>query len=130
MDYSAFVTTVRLQLLENGRSVKLLKLSSAVESGEQPWENNASERTEVDSITVNALNIPLSSASSFGFKINFSDFKSSIDALFLCEIDADNKIEEDLFEILRDGVSDYRITFKEIFKPGDTAIMAYLGVSQ
>lgn len=130
MDYSGFVTTVREQLADKGRSIKLLNLSAEPESGKSLWENNSGERVETDALTLNALNVPLSSASAFGFKINLSDFRGSVDALFICEIDADNRIETEQFEILRDDSKDYRINYMDIFKPGNTAIMAYIVVSK
>lgn len=126
MNYTRVQATALRLIAGAGRTITVVKYSTAEEAG-KPWRTPAGARqAHEDSVDVVAVSVPVSSATRMGFFAQQEDLVKTVQQTWLIggdvDLDGFNGVEVD-------GVP-YKIRLLDRLKPADVTLMYVLGVSR
>ncbi len=113
---------------ENGRSVTFIKHNSTLADVAQPWEGPTDARTTPDNTeTMDAVFFNPATLAALGISFESTDLVPRAEQIMMVlpgTVDL-----QDFQEVLDDGTY-WKIGHIELFKPGTTAVLAYVAVGR
>lgn len=129
-DYSLNLATAKRLVRKFGRSIELRKLASASPSPAEPWLGVADPVASGTSVTLFAVPVPPSSASSLGFSASQQDLMKNLSQIFIAEVGETDPENLNEYHTVFDGGTEYKIEFVEKLKPANLTLLYFIGVAR
>ena len=127
--YDDMVATAQEMMLEFGREIVLLQDSLTPDDPDKPWKGSSAPATEqpLMAIVIPPAAVRIFGLAALGDANQFNDLLVKSEKLI---ITCPGLIDISVFSAVRDEGKDYGITAFQFLKPGDTTILAYIGVTR
>ena len=127
VDTTAIIETAQRLITENGRSVTFVQFDSTPGDAAKPWNGPTDPRATPDStLTVDAVFVPPSSASSLGLKDEVNDLVKRSEQIMIVSPGAAADLS--IYQEVTDGGEQWKIVGVETLKPGASVMLNYVGV--
>lgn len=123
-DYEKLKATAARLIKDSGRSVSFIAFDETVDDASTPWKNST-PRTGGTSVSLNAVFVPPTSLQELGANVQVQRLALTVEQILIVE-PGTNDLKD--YKEIDDGGTRYSIEFIEILKPGDTVLLAYVGV--
>lgn len=125
-DYSNVATKAVDLVKKFGRSVTLVKYSTAIDDTAKPWRGTSTPRQATE-VPTSGLSVQPSSASQLGITTMSMELIKRLDAIFIV---AGGTVDLSKFDEIKDGNIVWKIEESETLKPGDTTLLYFFGVKR
>lgn len=127
-DYTSALALARRLIRKYGRQMTLKRIEDVPADANKPWEGSASPRATYDATTTAyAVTVPPDSLIQLGISSKVKELDKPWDEILIMEPNDTFAETLDTFDIINDG-KDFKISWIEKFKPGDTTLMYFFGV--
>lgn len=114
-------------LARHGREVTFVQLGQDPTNSDYPWEGASDPAGSPEStLEADAVFVPPASREKFGIHVDLSQFSKRVEQIMI--VSPGESFEVTDYHVVEDGSKKWRITFADVFKPGDQVIFAFVGV--
>ncbi len=128
VDLTPILAEASILIQENGREVIFIKHNLTLADAAQPWEGPTDARTTPDDTeTMDAVFFNPATLAALGISFESTDLVPRAEQIMMVLPGTVNL--QDFQEVLDDGTY-WKIGHIELFKPGSTAVLAYVAVGR